>query len=122
MNIRYAMIGAFIGALTDLGINLLASFILQRTPAEQLERFSVGWLVALTLAGILLGVWLGGKITLPASAMEDGTQKPKRRTSSGPVTVTRLHGLLAYTRVRGRGIQLSDVLSIGSVIDIDSRE
>jgi hypothetical protein len=38
------------------------------------------------------------------------------------VEITRLKALLSYGKLRGQGIRLSDILLIGSRLDIDTRD
>jgi len=119
---RYAAICALIFALTDLGINLLAALIQQRTPAEQFSQFSFSLLLVLILVGILLGAWLSSSTTLPPSIAENSEPSTQSHIIDQPISITHLQALFTYIKLRGRGIQLSNVLSFGSVIDIDSRD
>ena len=114
----YAVIGLLVGAIADLLINLLAAAIQQRAFPGQFGTASILGLAGLAMLGLLAGYWLGGSIQLPASPP---VQTTPRRTTPG-ATITRFKALLSYGQLRGKGITLSDILLIGSRLDIDTRE
>ena len=112
----YAIAVLLAFAAVDLLINLLSAAIQQRTFADQFGPSSIVWLAGLSVAGLLLGYWLGAAVQLQEPPPTHSTHVGKPKT----VTVTRLRALLSYARLRGKGIHLSDVLLLGSRIDIDS--
>jgi hypothetical protein len=122
MRVIYAFVGVLIGALIDLAINLLAAAIQQRPFGAQLGRQGMGWLIGLIVAGLLLGVWLGATVRLQPRANTAAPTLPTHRRAVQPMTLTRLRALMSYGRLRGQGIALADILLIGSVLDIDTRE
>ena len=113
----YAIIGMIVGAIVDLLVNLLAAAIQQRAFLGQFSASSLVWLVILAVAGLLLGYWLGGPVLVPASAP---AQTAPSKTTTG-VHITRFRALLSYGQLRGKGITLSDILLVGSRLDIDTR-
>ena len=121
MRTTYAIIGAFIGAATDVAIAILAVAVQQRTFGDQFSGRGLLWLIGLVIGGVVLGLWLGGEVRLPP-APQAQPHKEQAKTKPAPVTMTRLHALLSYGKLRGQGIALSDILLIGSVLDIDTRE
>ena len=95
----------------------LAAAVQQRAFADQFGASAIGWLVGLSVVGLLLGYWLGAEVPLPSSAV------PRSRTTTGkprPVTITLLKALLSYAKLRGRGIYLNDILLFGSRLDIET--
>ena len=121
MRAVYALVGAFVAVAIDLAVNLLAALLLARTPAEQLANLSVWWLVGVIGAGLLAGWWLGRKVVLhPASRAAVPADTQTRGTYTEGVRMTRLTALLAYGKLRGQGIDLQDILLIGSRLDIDT--
>jgi len=121
MRILYALAGAFILIIVDLLVNLLAAAIQQQAFGNGFTTRSTAWLAGLAIAGALLGYWLSGKITVPAS---NASSKPSHMTTSSQsaktISITRLRALLSYSKLKGRGVHLSDILLIGSVLKIDS--
>lgn len=117
---NYALIGLFVGASVDLVINLLAGALQQRAFGDQFSSQSVLWLVGLAVAGLLIGYWLGGAVAVPASAAP--AHAPTSPAADKPVEITRLKALLSYGKLRGQGIRLSDILLVGSRLDIDTRD
>lgn len=117
---NYALIGLIVGAAVDLLINLLAGAIQQRAFGDQFSSQSVLWLAGLAVAGLLIGYWLGGAVAVPAAAAP--AQTPASPAADKPVEITRLKALLSYGKLRGQGIRLSDILLIGSRLDIDTRD
>lgn len=114
----YALVGALVLVGVDLVVNLLAAAIQQQAFGNQFSGSSVWWLAGLALAGLLVGYWLGGKISVPAPQ----TDPPAAEASPKTVSVTRLKALFSYTTLRGRGVRLSDILLVGSRLEIDSRD
>jgi hypothetical protein len=114
----YAIAGLLIGALVDLLINLLAAALQQQAFADQFSRQSIWWLVVCIVGGLLVGYWLSG----PVPVSPPDSSQPVLAGSAQTVTITRLRALLSYVKLRGKGISLGDILSIGSRIDIDTRD
>lgn len=116
----YALIVLFVSAGVDLLINLLAAWIQENSFGKQFSQQSPGWLIGSIVVGLLVAYWLGTELQLPAPTTTQlapaGKQKPKT------VTITRLQALLSYAKLRGMGIHLSDILLIGSRIDIDTED
>lgn len=112
----YAIIGLFVGAVVDLLINLVAAAIQQRTFADQFSTATLYWLVGLSVAGLLLGHWLGAGLSLQMPT----PSRPRAVNNSQPITITRLRALLSYAKLRGKGIDLADILLIGSCLDIET--
>ncbi|MDJ0900585.1 MAG: hypothetical protein QNJ55_17420 [Xenococcus sp. MO_188.B8] len=116
--IVYAIIGLFVGAAVNILLNLLSAAISQKLFSDQFSQQSIWWLVAFAIIGLLIGQWLGNKITLPVAE----TRQRTIERNSRPVTMTRLMALLSYGKLRGKGIQLKDILLVGSRIDIDTND
>ena len=113
----YIVVGLFIAAAVDFLINLLASAVTQQPLGAQLSSpSSIGLLVALIVLGLLLGYWLSGDPHLPPAVIQSITL-----ANPQTVSVTRLRALLSYGKLRGMGISLSDILLIGSRLDIDTK-
>ncbi len=121
MRILYAFLGAGLGALTNITINLLSAAIQQRALDDQFTTPAIIWLIGVTLVGLILGIWLGTEITIPPPG-KPAEQPTKRSRATKPVTMTRFMAILSYGKLRGRGIHLLDILLIGSKLDIDTRE
>jgi hypothetical protein len=121
MRTIYAISGAVLGALTDLLINLLAAAMQQRAFQDQFSNQAIGWLIGLVVIGLLLGIYLGKQLEFEVA--EKTTKTPAaKRSSTKRIQMTRLRALFSYHRLRGQGIELDDILSIGSVVIIDSRD
>lgn len=115
----YAIVGLIIGAAVDFSIDLLSASIQQQPLGAQLtNQSSIVWLIAFIIVGLLLGYWLGGPVKVPASA----TPQAERTPTGKFVTITRFKALLSYGKLRGQGIHLSDILLIGSRLDIDTKD
>ncbi len=112
----YSMAGLIVAAVVDIILNLVAAAIQQQAFANQFTPNAIPQLVALALAGLLIGYWLGGLVHLPATVPAQSTQ-----SRSAAVPITRLRALLSYAKLRGQGISLSDILLVGSKLDIDTR-
>ena len=123
MRTIYAISGALLGAITDLLINLLAAALQQRAFEEQFSNRAIGWLLGLMVLGLVLGLYLGKPLEFEVA--EKSTYAPataaKQRTTKR-IKMTRLRALFSYYQLRGQGIELDDILSIGSVIVIDARD
>lgn len=122
MRIVYGIVTAFVLVVVDLLVNLLAAAIQQQAFGDQFSRQSMFWLMGLIVIGLVAGYWLGGKVAVPAPAP---TQPATPARSSPPhsadtVSISRLRALLSYGELKGRGVHLSDILLIGSVLKIDS--
>jgi hypothetical protein len=114
----YAIIGAVVVALTNVLINLISAAIQQRAFSSQFSDQALWVLGALILVGLLLGYWLGGKIQVPSSS----PSQPVSPATAKPdvVTITRLRALFSYSKLKGKGIHLTDILLVGSRIDIET--
>jgi len=112
-----AVLGLIVGATVDLLVNLLAAGIQQRAFANQFSDQALWGLAGLAVLGLLVGYWLGAPLRLKTSS-----PKSKSTGSLETLTMTRIRALLSYGKLRGKGIHLSDVLLIGSRIDIDTTD
>jgi hypothetical protein len=116
----YALAGLLVGAAVDVLINLLAAALQQQTFGDRFSQGAIWWLAGLAALGLLAGYWLAGSVPVPISA-----PVPQQPASGGvvhTVSITRLRALLSYAKLRGRGINLGDILLVGSRIDIDTRD
>lgn len=114
----YAVCGALVSGLVGVLISLLAAGIQQRTLANQFSELTLWILVGLSLLGLIIGAWLGEKLTLHPSASHP-TQAAQPE-SPDTVTMTRLRAFLSYSKLKGKGIHLQDVMLFGSRIDIET--
>jgi hypothetical protein len=112
----YAILGLIIGAIVDLLLNLLASAIQLRVFPKDFSNFSIGWLIALSILGLLIGYWLGSNINIQ---IKTDPQRNSKKTEY--VTMTRLKAFYSYITLRGKGIHLSDIFIVGSHISINSK-
>jgi hypothetical protein len=66
----YAIAGLFVGAIVSLLLSFLSAIIRQQPFFTQFSNNpdSIIWLIALIVAGLLIGYWLGGPVKVPASA------------------------------------------------------
>jgi len=116
----YAIVGAVLVIFVDLAVNLIAAAIQSRSFSQQFDSQSVYLLAVLIGAGLFLGWFFGGGVELLAQSQ---TVTPGQSpTTEPPRTITRLRALLSYAKLRGQGISLSDILLIGSKLDIDTRD
>lgn len=113
----YAICGLFVGAVVDITIGLLATGIQQRAFPQQFSNQALWGLAGLAALGLLVGYWLGAQLQLPAAA---SPSQPVPSEKPDIVTLTRLRALLSYSKLKGKGIHLSDILLIGSRIDIET--
>ena len=120
LRLLYAIVGAVLVIFVDLAVNLLAAAIQSRSFAAQFDSQSIWLLVSLAVAGLFLGWFFGGGVELPNPSQPAAPSQPT--TPEPPRTITRLRALLSYAKLRGQGISLSDILLIGSKLDIDTRE
>lgn len=119
MRSKYAFIGLVVGAVIDLLIDLLSAAIQQQPLGTQITSgSSIAGLIAFIVAGVLIGYWLSGPVELPARAASQSEKMPTGKS----VTITRFRALLSYGKLRGQGIHLSDILLIGSRLDIDTKD
>jgi hypothetical protein len=116
----YAIVGLFVGALVSLLLSFLSAIIRQQTFFTQFSNNpdSIIWLIILIVAGLLIGYWLGGPVKVPATVTSTSEKLPTGKS----VTITRFRALLSYGKLRGQGIHLSDILIIGSRLDIDTKD
>lgn len=97
----YAILGAVIGAIVDLLINLVAAGIQQHAFANQFSIQSLLVLAGLALVGLLIGYWLGKPVQVATSSSPQATDSEKPDT----VTMTRLRAFWSHNKLKGRGIQ-----------------
>ncbi|SRR5258708_2712408 len=116
----YAFGGLLISGIVGFLINLLASAIEQQAFSHQFSMTTIWFLLGFICFGTLLGAWLGGKISLPPTASPPAPQTASPK-SSETVSITRLKALLSYGKFRGKGLRLTDIILIGSRLDIDSK-
>jgi len=116
MRIFYAFSGLLIGAIVNILINLLAAAIQQQAFANQFNRQSIWLLISMSLVGLLVGYWLSAQVPAPTGT----PSKPLNKLNTQ--TMTRLNALFSYTKLRGKGISLGEILLIGSKLDIDTRD
>jgi hypothetical protein len=115
----YAILGAVVGAVVDVLINLIAASIQKLAFADQFSLQAVGGLAVLAVIGLLLGYWLGKPLHVPAFTA------PRVPTSQKPdmVTITRLQALWSHNDLKGKGgIHLTDVFQLGSKTTIDTKD
>lgn len=122
MRVVYGIVTAFVLVLVDLLVSLLAAAIQQQAFGDQFSSQSIFWLMGLIVIGVLAGYWLGGRVTVPAPAPTQPATPARSSPShaANTVSITRLRALLSYGELKGRGVHLSDILLIGSVLKIDS--
>ncbi|MEW5960074.1 MAG: hypothetical protein AB1801_20315 [Chloroflexota bacterium] len=108
-----------LGLAVNVAANLLAAAIQQKYFAGQFTGQTLWGLAIFAVLGSLVGLWLGGPVRIPPVSAVTASLPGER---ARPVTITRLQALLSYARLKGKGIHLSDILLIGSRIDIDSEE
>ncbi|HEY6541992.1 MAG TPA: hypothetical protein VIZ18_13700 [Ktedonobacteraceae bacterium] len=112
----YAISGLLVGAAVDIVINLLAAGIQQQAFATQFSGQALWILAGLAVFGLLLGYWLGAQLNLPTPPLTQPTPSGQPET----ITITRFRALLSYGRLKGKGIHLSDIVLLGSRIDIET--
>jgi hypothetical protein len=119
----YAIVGLLLAAGADLAINLLGAAIQQVAFADQFDTAAIVFLVVISVVGTLAGYWLGKELELPLPATPPPTTgaQPAATGQPGTLKITRLRALLSYAKLRGMGIDLNDILLIGSRLDIDTR-
>lgn len=123
MRTVYAIVGAILGGVTDLLVNLLAASLQQRAFQDQFSNHSIGWLIGLIIIGLLLGVYLSKMMEFDVAEKIMQSSRPAvKKSSTKRIKMTRLRAILSYNVLRGQGIELGDILSIGSVVIIDSRD
>lgn len=112
----YAICGLFVGAVVDITISLLTTGIQQRAFPQQFSNQALWGLAGLAVLGLLVGYWLGAQLQLPVPS----PSQPAPSEKPDIITLTRLRALLSYSKLKGKGIHLSDILLIGSRIDIET--
>lgn len=120
LRLLYATVGAVLVIFVDLAVNLIAAAIQSRSFSAQFDSQSVYLLALLIGAGLFLGWFFGGDVEVPATTRPAAPGQPP--VIEPPRTITRLRALLSYAKLRGQGISLSDILLIGSKLDIDTRD
>lgn len=115
----YAFGGLLISGMVGLLINLLASAIEQQAFANHFNALTIWVLLGFICFGTLLGAWLGGKVSLPPAVLPPASQTTPPDPGEA-VSVTRLRAFLSYGKWRGKGLRLTDILLVGSRLDIDS--
>ena len=121
MRTTYAFVGALLGAIINLAINLLAAAIQQRPLGASVLQH-IDWLIGLIVVGLVLGLWLSARVQLQPNDNGATLQTSPQHRMAQPITMTRLRALLSYGRLRGQGIALTDIMLWGSVLDIDTRK
>ncbi len=125
----YAFGGLLASAGVGIIINLLSAGLQQRTFPAQFSDQSLWILAGLAILGLLIGYWLGEKLQLQSPSAQTTTPSASSSPSSSApidtlkpevVTISRLRALLSYSKLKGKGIHLSDILLIGSRIDIET--
>lgn len=112
----YTILGAIVGAVVDLLINLVAAGVQQHAFANQFTIQSIFGLVGLALIGLLVGLWLGKPLQVPVSSFSQPnfTEKPET------VTITRLKALWSHNELKGKGIHINGLFMLGSTNKIDT--
>lgn len=110
----YAVVGGAIALVAGLALELLGAAVQQLVFGNQFSWSSVWYLgglaLAATLAGALIGWYLGGEA------------KPQAGVDGDIVTTTRLRARLSKVKLRGEGIRVDDVKLRDSTLDIDTRD
>lgn len=127
-------IRGFAGVLAIAVVNLLLNYIVAVTQNQPFIRqlaspLGIGILVILVLVGLVIGVVIK-KSNQPASSQASIPQIPNQAapspspTSQNPTGITlsgsKLFGTI--TKLRGKGIQMDNVTSIGSKQDVDTTQ
>lgn len=112
----YSILGAIVGAVVSLLINLVAAGIQQHAFTQQLSIQTIWGLVGLTLVGLLIGYWLGKPLQIPASSPPQASGPEKSDT----VTITRLQALWSHNELKGKGIHIQGLFMLGSTNKIDT--
>lgn len=114
----YTILGAIVGAVVDLLINLVAAGIQQHAFTDQFSIQTIWGLVGLTLVGIIVGYWLGKPLQVPVSS------SPQATVSESPdtVTITRMQALWSQSKLKGKGIHLKNIFSWKSTLDINTKD
>lgn len=116
---NYALLGLLVGAVVNLVISLLSAAIQKQAFSDQFSKNSILFLIAMALAGLLVGYWLSGEVQIPTTdTIRQGHPDSNRKTT----TITRLQAIFSYVKIRGgdKGIRLKDIFTFGSKIDIDT--
>ena len=92
----------------------------QKVFLDQFNNQSIWWLIGCLVLGLLVGLWLSVKVALNPQASSSSVSTSPLQRQPERVKMTRLMALLSYGKLRGQGIQLKDILLIGSRIDIDT--
>lgn len=117
----YAIAGLIVGVVVDILVNILAAGIQQQVfPNNMLSTQALWILAGLIVLGLVMGYWLGGKVTLQStSSSPQAHSQSTSPASPESITITRFRALLSYSKLKGQGIHLSDILLIGSRLDIE---
>ena len=115
----YAFIGLLVGAAVNIMLNMIAAAIQQKAFSDHFNDQSIVILVALSLLGLIIGYWLGTAVDVPESVINSHEQT---QDSGKIVKVTRLMALWSFIRIKGKGITITDVVSLGSDIEIDTKK
>lgn len=117
----YLVVGLFAGIAVNIALNLLSAAIQQKLFAGQFSTGAIWGLAIFAVVGSLLGLWLSGLVTIPANAAPAGT-KPIPAADPNRVNITRLRALFSYTKLKGKGVTLTDILLIASKLEINTGE
>lgn len=110
---HYIFIGLFIGFLIGISGNLIAAYIQNDLWDNTFTTSRIAFLVVTSLIGLLVGAWF-------VSRESSSFRRSKLQKSTSRFTGLRL--FWSKLKSRGRGVEVDDVFSVGSVIDIDIGE
>ncbi len=111
----YAILGVIIGAVVDLLINLIATGIQQHAFPNPLGIQVIWGLAGLALAGLLIGLWLGGKSSQTSTSSQTvDYDKPDT------VTMTRLQAFWSHNKLKGRGIHIRRIFLFKSTNEVNT--
>jgi hypothetical protein len=121
----YGLSGLLATTGTAIIINLLSAAVQQRAFANVFTVQTMWILAGIAVLGSLIGYWLGEKLKVPSETQVSSVPtSPSTISAEKPaadtITMTRLRALLSFAKLKGKGIHLSDIILIGSRIDIES--